>query len=94
MLRYVKFRPGDVLDVEDPEIELVRYRLLGTGFFATVQLSLRKGEKRGGAVLVIDMVERNTLILQNLFLGIILLLAVFLDRYRGVITARWRLARE
>jgi outer membrane protein insertion porin family len=70
VLRYVKFRPGDVLDVEDPELELVRYRLLGTGFFATVQLSLRKGEKRGGAVLVIDLVERNTLILQNLFLGI------------------------
>ena len=70
LLRYVKFRPGDVLDVDDPEIELVRYRLLGTGFFATVQLSLRKGEKRGGAVLVIDVVERNTLVLQDLWLGI------------------------
>lgn len=70
VLRYVKFRPGDVLDVDDPEIELVRYRLLGTGFFSAVQLSLRKGKKRGDAVLVIDVVERNTLVLQNLWLGI------------------------
>lgn len=70
VLRYVKFRAGDVLDVDDPEIELVRYRLLGTGFFSSVQLSLRKGRERGSAVLVIDVVERNTLVLQNLWLGI------------------------
>ena len=70
ILRYVKFRAGDVLDVEDPEIELVRYRLLGTGFFKAVTLSLRKGAVRGGAVLVIDVIERNTFILQNLWLGV------------------------
>jgi outer membrane protein insertion porin family len=70
VLRYVKFRAGDVLDVDDPEIELVRYRLLGTGFFSSVLLSLRKGKARGSAVLVIDLVERNTLVLQNLWLGI------------------------
>ncbi len=70
VLRYVKFRAGDVLDVDDPEIELVRYRLLGTGFFSSVQLSLRKGKERGSAVLVIDVAPRNTLVLQNLWLGI------------------------
>ena len=42
-IRYVRFRAGDVLDVNDPEIELTRYRLLGTGFFSSVDLSLRKG---------------------------------------------------
>ena len=70
VLRYVKFRSGDVLDVDDPEIELTRYRLLGTGFFASVQLSLRKGSRRGAAILVIEVVERNTLVIQNLWLGI------------------------
>lgn len=70
VLRYVKFRAGDVLDVDDPEIELTRYRLLGTGFFSSVQLSLRKGRERGSAVLVIDVVERNTLVLQNLWIGV------------------------
>lgn len=68
--RYVRFAPGDVLDVADAEIELTRYRLLGTGFFSSVQLSLRKGSHRGTAVLVIDVVERNTLVVQNLWLGI------------------------
>lgn len=70
ILRYVRFRAGDVLDVDDPEIELTRYRLLGTGFFTTVSLSLRKGSKRGAATLVIEVVERNTFIVQNLWLAI------------------------
>jgi outer membrane protein assembly factor BamA len=70
VLHYVRFRAGDILDVNDPEIELTRYRLLGTGFFATVQLSLRKGSKRGTAYLVIEVTERNTLVVQNLWLGI------------------------
>src|SRR5262245_32036242 len=29
ILRYVRFKPGDVLDVDDPEVELTRFRLLG-----------------------------------------------------------------
>ena len=70
LLHYVRFRAGDILDVNDPEIELTRYRLLGTGFFATVQMSLRKGSKRGTAYLVIEVTERNTLVVQNLWLGI------------------------
>jgi outer membrane protein assembly factor BamA len=70
ILRHVRFSPGDVLDVNDPEIELTRYRLLGTGFFASVQLSLRRGTRRGTAVLVIEVAERNTLVVQNLWIGI------------------------
>lgn len=70
ILHYIKFRAGDDLNVDDPEIELTRYRLLGTGFFASVQLSLRKGSRRGAAVLVVEVVERNTFIIQNLWLGI------------------------
>src|SRR4051812_45707545 len=52
VLRYVPFKPGDVFDVDDPEVELSRYRLLGTGFFRDVQFSLRKGSARGFVVLV------------------------------------------
>jgi outer membrane protein assembly factor BamA len=70
ILRAVRWKPGDVLDVGDPEIELTRYRLLGTGFFARAELSLRRGTRRGTAILVIDVVERNTLVVQNLWLGI------------------------
>jgi len=70
ILRQVRFKAGDVLDVSDAEIELTRYRLLGTGFFSGVQLSLKKGSRRGTAILVIDVVERNTIVVQNLWLGI------------------------
>jgi outer membrane protein insertion porin family len=70
VLRYVPFRNGDVLDVDDPELELTRYRLLGTGFFSSVQLSLRKGSERGSAILVVEVVERNTFIVQNLWMGV------------------------
>jgi outer membrane protein insertion porin family len=70
VLRYVPFAEGDVLDVGDPELELLRYRLLGTGFFSEARVSLRKGSGRGRVVLVIDVVERNTLILENIVMGV------------------------
>ncbi len=70
VLRYLPFELGDVLDVDDPDLELTRFRLLGTGFFSSVRLSLRKGRQRGSAVLVVDVVERNTLIVENVAMGI------------------------
>ena len=70
VLRYVHFKQGDIFDVDDPEVELTRYRLLGTGFFRDVQFSLRKGSARGFVVLVIDVVERNTIVLNDVRMGI------------------------
>jgi outer membrane protein assembly factor BamA len=70
VLRYVPFRAGDLLDVNDPELELTRYRLLGTSFFSSAQLSLRKGDRRGEVVLVIDVVERNTLVVNDFWMGL------------------------
>jgi outer membrane protein insertion porin family len=70
VLRYVPFHPGDVLDVDDREIELTRFRLLGTGFFRDVQLSLRRGTRRGRVILVIAVVERNTIVVDGVWLGI------------------------
>jgi outer membrane protein insertion porin family len=70
VLRYVPFKQGDIFDVDDPEVELSRYRLLGTGFFRDVQFSLRRGSSRGLVVLVIDVVERNTIVLNDVRMGI------------------------
>jgi outer membrane protein assembly factor BamA len=70
ILRYVPFERGDSLDVGDPELQLTRFRLLGTGFFSSVRLSLRRGTKRGRAILVIRVEERNTLILEHVWMGI------------------------
>lgn len=70
VLRYVPFKRGDVFDVDDPEVELSRYRLLGTGFFRDVQFSLRKGSMRGLVILVIEVVERNTIVINDVRMGI------------------------
>ena len=70
VLRYVHFRPGDTLDVDDPELELTRFRLLGTGFFRDVRLSLRKGTRRGYVVLVVGVAERNTIVVNDVWLGL------------------------
>jgi len=70
VLRYVPFKPGDALDVDDKELELTRFRLLGTGFFRDVQLSLRRGTRRGYVVLVVNVVERNTVVVNDIRLGL------------------------
>ncbi|MGH7295402.1 MAG: BamA/TamA family outer membrane protein [Polyangiaceae bacterium] len=70
VLRYVPFHAGDVIDVDDPQLELTRYRLLGTGFFRDVQLSLRRGTRRGWVILVVDVVERNTIVVNDVWLGV------------------------
>ncbi len=70
VLRYVPFRSGDTIDVDDKEIELTRFRLLGTGFFRDVNLSLRRGSRRGYAVMVVTVVERNTMVLNDVWLGL------------------------
>lgn len=68
--RFVPFKSGAVLDVDDEELERTRFRLLGTGFFRDVQLSLRRGTKRGHVVLVVTVVERNTIVVNDVWLGL------------------------
>lgn len=70
ILRYVPFRQGDEIDLDDARLELTRYRLLGTGYFADVQLSLTKGSRKGAVNLDIDVVERNTIVVNDVWLGL------------------------
>jgi outer membrane protein insertion porin family len=68
--RYLPFSVGDTLDVEDPELERARYRLLATGFFREVELSLRRGGQRGQVRLVVTVIERNTIVVNDVWLGL------------------------
>ncbi len=68
--RLLPFREGDTLDVDDRELPLTRFRLLGTGFFRDVQLSLRRGTKRGSVILQVDVTERNTIVVNDVWLGL------------------------
>jgi outer membrane protein assembly factor BamA len=70
VLRYVPFKVGEPFDVTDERVALTRFRLLGTGFFREVQLSLKRGSRRGLVVLVIDLVERNTIVVNDFWLGL------------------------
>lgn len=67
---FVPVDKGASLDVNDPEIEALRYRLLGTGWYDRVELRLRRGDKPGWVVLVIEVEERSTLVFQQLAAGV------------------------
>jgi outer membrane protein assembly factor BamA len=67
--RALRVSSGERLSVEDPRFELSRYRVLSLGFFSDVRLKLEKGSSRGKVILVVEVVERGTIILTELFLG-------------------------
>jgi outer membrane protein assembly factor BamA len=58
---------GEPIDLRD--LEGVRLRLLGTGYFTQVEAALRKGQERGHVTLWVRVVERNTITLADVFLG-------------------------
>jgi outer membrane protein insertion porin family len=69
VLRYVDIEPGEVFSADDPRLTRTRYRMLASGLFYDVQLYLRRGDKRGWVVLVVDVKERNTIVVQDVVAG-------------------------
>ena len=67
--RALLVHPGERLSVDDPRFELSRFRVLSLGYFSEVRLKLKKGSSRGKVILVVQVVERGTIILTELFLG-------------------------
>lgn len=67
--RALRVSPGEHLSVDDPRFDVSRFRLLSLGHFSDVRLRLRKGGARGRVVLVVEVVERGTIVLTDLFLG-------------------------
>jgi outer membrane protein insertion porin family len=61
--------PGDEIWASDPRVEAARIRLLSLGYFLNVHLALERGSRRGGAVLIVEVEERGTIILNALYLG-------------------------
>ncbi len=59
--------PGAAVDASDPRVEAARYRLLSLGYFLDVHLSVARGSKRGSIVLVVEVEERGTLVINELF---------------------------
>ena len=67
--RALRVAVGERLSVDDPRFELSRFRVLSLGFFSDVRLKLEKGTSRGKVILVIEVTERGTIILTDIFIG-------------------------
>lgn len=63
------FSVGELLSVDDPKFELSRLRVLSLGYFSEVQLRLAKGAERGKVRVIVEVKERGTLIITDIFLG-------------------------
>jgi hypothetical protein len=58
---------GDTLVASDPRVEAARFRLLALGLFLDARLSVQRGTRRGGVVLVIEVEERGALVINELY---------------------------
>jgi outer membrane protein assembly factor BamA len=69
ILRYIDILPGEEFSADDQRLAQAKYRLLASGLFHDVQLSLGKGTIRGRAILNVTVHERNTIVVQDVVLG-------------------------
>ena len=60
-------RQGTAVDASDPRVDAARYRLLTLGYFLDVRLSVTRGASPGKVVLVVEVDERGTLVINDLF---------------------------
>jgi hypothetical protein len=67
ILREIGIAAGDVISASDPRVEAARFRLLSRGFFLDVRLSLTRGKKRGNAILLVEVEERGTIVVNDLY---------------------------
>lgn len=67
--RALPLSPGDALRAGDPRFQQARFKILATGFFRDVTLSLRKGSRHGQVILVVEVKERGTVVLDSLYFG-------------------------
>jgi len=68
--KFVPLKQGDFLDPESPDLEATEWRLMGTGWFDSVDIRLERGAERGYVVLVVKVRERNTVVIEQLVAGL------------------------
>lgn len=64
---HLMVREGDMLQEE--LVALSRLKLMTLGLFYDVKTRLRKGSRKGRVVLVVEVLERNTIVVEELFIG-------------------------
>lgn len=68
--KLIPLRPGEFLDPESPELLAIEWRLMGTGWFDSVEIRLERGAERGYVVMVVEVDERNTVVIEQLVAGL------------------------
>jgi len=68
--KLVPLKQGDFLDPESPDLVATEWRLMGTGWFDSVNIRLERGAERGYVVLVVEVKERNTIVIEQLVAGL------------------------
>ena len=68
--KFVPLKQGDFLDPESPELLDTEWRLMGTGWFDSVDIRLERGAELGYVVLVVQVKERNTFVIEKLVAGL------------------------
>lgn len=67
---YVPFERGDVIDPESDDLEAIAWAIRGTGWFSHVRVRLERGHERGWVVIVIEVDDRNSVVVQQFQVGI------------------------
>ncbi|HET6150710.1 MAG TPA: BamA/TamA family outer membrane protein [Polyangia bacterium] len=67
ILREIGLETGDMVSASDQRVEAARFRLLALGYFLDARLSLVRGARRGGAVLQVEVEERGTIVVNELY---------------------------
>lgn len=68
--KFIPLKQGDFLDPESPELVATEWRLMGTGWFDSVHIRLERGAEHGYVVLIVEVKERNTVVIEQLVAGV------------------------
>ena len=69
IFRLMGLEAGQLIGPKDDRVELARLRLLASGNFLSVDMSLRRGSAPGRVILVVRLEERGTILLNDVYLG-------------------------
>jgi outer membrane protein insertion porin family len=67
--RALPIAAGDVLHSSDRRLREARFKVLALGFFRDVALAVHKGSRRGQVVVEVHVIERGTVVLNQLWFG-------------------------
>lgn len=69
IVRTLPFAVGDVITAGGERLRKAPFKVLSLGFFRNVSMSLQRGSERGKVILVIQVEERGTVVLNRLWFG-------------------------